>query len=487
MDHTTVDTKRYANEAIHLIRCHFSLEIFESVKRTADDFQWDPSSMSLVDIVHTRASNIIPGYVFYRPASSIDGFIHAVKPVFHPSVLLQIRSNLVRFDGVAGVECTDVFLGQQTICDWIMHIIAEFLKPLRALLPWQTSSSATTTQNIEKGPLQLTIAQHDGSSDMFDVPTDRTVQQVTIRGHTILEAWTKNETTRQLSMMRKGQERLRHDPDNLDSTWTPRQAGSSPVYHGSIIRDKNWPLKFNETPFDALSPRINSNQMVTDAFGVIFTAFSPLRAFLWAAFEGNLPHMTPNPQDMLNTHNPWISDGRTYRGVVLFRFHATQPAPAGLTHYVIPEGREDEWGSRSLSGNNQAINERRVWDYYRNLHGQSGDVFPDIVHGLEYGQQRTGLTTFRTNMWRTIWRAGAAASHLNSQHTATYAINFELGSPVVPPPPASKTVGKSDDGKDKDKDMGKNGKDGKATIGRRLKNRASTFFRSISDRSSSGN
>ncbi|KAK1573666.1 uncharacterized protein LY79DRAFT_568136 [Colletotrichum navitas] len=460
MDETPVDTQHYASEAIRLLYLHFSPEMFEKVKRSTDGFKWAMMPIELIDIAHSRAFDVLSRDVFYQPVFSIDDFINAITPIFCPSVLTKIRFNLARFDAVAGVECTEVFLGQQTICDWIMHIIAEFLKPLHALrlgqltsASWGTSSSATTSESLKKGP--LTITQLGGSSDMFDVPTDRTVQQVILRGHTVLEAWTKNETTRQLSMMRKGQERLRHDPENLDPTWTPRHAGSNPVYHGSIIRDDEWPRLFNETPFDALSPRINSNQMVTDAFPVIFTAFSPLRAFLWAAFQKGLPRMAPNTQDILCTHNTWVSGGRAYQGVVLFKFHSTQPSPASLTHYVIPEGKENEWGSKSLHGNNKAINERRVWDYYRTIHGQSGDVFPDLVHGLEYGQQLTALTPFSTNMWRTIWRAGAASNHLNAQHAATYAISFEIGSAAEPPPPPpAKTMEKPGDGGNKDQDKG---------------------------------
>ncbi|EFQ26973.1 uncharacterized protein GLRG_02144 [Colletotrichum graminicola M1.001] len=488
MDKTTLDTQRYASEGIRLLYLHFSPKMFEKVKRTADDYKWTMMPMELIDMVHRHAFEESRD-VFDKPVFSIDDFISAITPIFRPSVLTKIRSNLASFDAVAGVECTEVFLGQQTICDWIMHIIAEFLKPLHALEPGQftsasrgTSSSATTSESLKKDPLNIT--QLDGPSDMFDVPTDRTVQQVILRGRTVLEAWANNETTRQLSMMRKGQERLRHDPENLDPTWSPRHAGSNPVYHGSVIRDEEWPRRFNETPFDALSPRTNSNQMVTDAFSVIFTAFSPLRAFLWAAFQNGLPRMAPDTQDILNTHNTWVSGGRTYQGAVLFKFHSTQPSPAGLTHYVIPEGKENDWGTKSLHGNYKAINERRVWDYYRTIHGQSGDVFPDLVHGLEYGHQLTALTPFRTNMWRTIWRAGAASNHLNAQHAATYAISFEIGCPAEPPPAAAKTMGKPGDGQDKDQGKGGGKGEGKASLGRRIRNKASTIFRPFSDRSS---
>ncbi|KAK1965880.1 hypothetical protein LY78DRAFT_711766 [Colletotrichum sublineola] len=434
-------TQRFANEAKRLLRFHFSFDMFEGVKKVGDDYQWRLMTSELINFAHIRASNILSGEIFYRPVSDIDGFINAITPVFSPSVVMQIRYNLDSFDTIAGFECTEVFLGQQTICDWVFHIIAEYLKPLRAFdqvsAPREGHLVSFTSSNLLTWPPQ-TVPQLGGPSDMFNFPTDRTVQQVVIRGRTVLEAWTTNATTRQLSMMKKDKQRLRHDPENLDSIWTPRQAGGNPVYHGSIIRNKKWPQRFNETPFSALQPRINSNQMVTDAFPVIFTAFSPLRCFLWAAFDSMLPYLTPSAQDILHTQDTWVNGGRTYKGVVLFKFHSTQPAPAVLTHYVIPEGKEGQWGSRSLSDNNKGISHQNVWGHYRDIHGQSGDAFPDLVHGLEYGNQLNGLSPFRTNMWRTIWRATAASDHLNAQHAATYAISFELGSSTAPPLPSTR-------------------------------------------------
>ncbi|KAK2000548.1 hypothetical protein LX36DRAFT_709248 [Colletotrichum falcatum] len=483
------DTQRYAREAIRLIDFHFSPEMANNLKRTGNDFEWNLFPAELVDFVGKDAWRILPNDVFYGPVTGIDHFISSIIPIFHPTVLIQIRSNLASFDAIAGVECTDAFLGQRAICDWIKHIATEFLKLLQALHPYEialasreTSSSSASAETPEKGSSSFatttatpekhhsTVAQLDGTSDMFDVPTDRTVQQVILRGRTVLEGWTANETTRQLSMMKKGQERLRHDPENLDSTWTPRQAGANPVYHGSTIIDKEWPQYFNAATFEALEPRTNSNQMVNDAFAVIYTAFSPLRAFLWAAFQGKFPCMSHSAQDVLRTHETWVSGGRTYHGVVLFKFNAKKPAPAGLTHYVIPEGEEGKWGLRSLRGNNKNINKKRVWNYYRDIHGQSGDVFPDVVHGLEYDQQLNALRPFHTNMWRTIWRADAASDYLNTQHAATYAISFEFDSPVEAPSGATKTMEKQGGNKDKDKDQGKEYKKDKGALGRRLKN-----------------
>ncbi|GJC93063.1 hypothetical protein ColKHC_01889 [Colletotrichum higginsianum] len=197
------------------------------VEKTANDYEWDASQISISQVAHRHASEILPGDVFRRSASSIEDFICGIKPIFCSSITQQIRLNLDNFDAVAGIECTEAFLGKKTIGDWLLHIITEFLKPLTVSLTWTTTP-----------------------------------------------------TTRQLSMMKEDQKRLHHDPENLNPAWTPRQAGSSPVYHGSIVSNPHWALQFTNNPFDALDARTNANQMVTDAFGVIFTTFSPLRAFL---------------------------------------------------------------------------------------------------------------------------------------------------------------------------------------------------------------
>ncbi|KAK1675766.1 hypothetical protein BDP55DRAFT_149788 [Colletotrichum godetiae] len=111
---------------------------------------------------------------------------------------------------------------------------------------------------------------------------------------------------------------------------------------------------------------------------VVSTTFSPLRAYLSAAF------------------NPYL---QKYSGVVLFQFNTMQPAPPGPTHYNIEEGKEEAWGARSLRDINCAP-EEVPWGRFREIHGQEGSVWPDVVHVLEYGDQLRQLTQPGTNMWR---------------------------------------------------------------------------------------
>ncbi|KAK6212096.1 hypothetical protein QIS74_10050 [Colletotrichum tabaci] len=228
------------------------------VEKTANDYEWDASQISISQVAHRHASEILPGDVFRRSASSIEDFICGIKPIFCSSTTQQIRLNLANFDTVAGIECTEAFLGKKTIGDWLLHIITEFLKPLRVSLSAssfsKSSSPAVAVTNPNKAPLD--------------------------------------------------QKRLHHDPENLKPAWTPRQAGSSPVYHGSIVSNSH--------------------------------LISPLRAFLWAAFHSVMPRVTPVAADNIQTQNTWISGGKSYRGVVLFKFNSIQSASDDLTSYVIP-------------------------------------------------------------------------------------------------------------------------------------------------------
>jgi hypothetical protein len=283
-----------------------------------------------------------------------------------------------------------------------------------------------------------------------------TIQQINLEGLTVVDGWTAHNTTRQLSGLRAGQQ-LRHDPMTLDSTWSPAQPGSNFVYHGtaSQYQASMWPDQFEERPFNALAARQNINQLAPkDAGPVVFTSFSPLRAFLWAAFTTHLPANIPYREDLFHMQKPWMARGRSYQGVVVFQFRSPQPAPQGLSYYIIPRGLETRWGQKSTQTGRGDVRPGNVWQYYREIHGQDGTSWPDLVHGLEYGSQRTLLAPFHTNMWRTAHKYGPAVDQLNAGHRGTYAISFRQSDrsstqPAAPtqPGPTKHKDDKNDDGK----------------------------------------
>lgn len=312
---------------------------------------------------------------------------------------------------------------------------------------------------------------------MFDVGGDQPIQQVNLRGATILQAWAANSATAQMSNIVRG--RFHHDPTQLGTTWTPETPGANYVYHGSAAHHVHpaWINAFSQKPFQALAPSTKINQMGIETTPGIFTAFSPLRAFLWAAFMDHIPQMTPSADKLGHMNHPWICDGVTYRGLVLFQFYGTQPAPSGFTHYTIPVGKEKQWGDIAKESFGKGIRKAEAWQRFDPVHGQGHGQWPNLIHGLEYEPQRGFLAPFHTNMWRTMW-SGGATDHLNSRHAATFSITFDFDEPK-PPKPAPAQAGPSKKPKD-DGDDGQRKKESKALRGvKKLAKKASTFFENM--------
>ncbi|KAF6811527.1 hypothetical protein CSOJ01_05660 [Colletotrichum sojae] len=319
------------------------------------------------------------------------------------------------------------------------------------------------------------VPQMDGSSSMFHVPGHKTVQQVTLTGTTILDAWVANPVTAKLSCLKNGP--LRHDSANLSQIWTPNTAGNNFVYHGTAAQYGNngWADQLTQTPFDAIGAYTNPSQMAPEIVPGVFTAMSPLRAYLWAAFKDRIPRMEPSPEQLGRLQQSWICGRDTYRGLVLFQFYGTQPAPSGLTHYTIPIGTEKAWGDLS-QGAALKSGLTTAWGRFTGFHGQGDGVWPDVTHGLEYEPQRSYLGPFHTNMWRTMRKGEQATEHLKSQHAATFAIEFYHTQPLKPAPTqAANTQTPKDDGDD---GQGK-GKDKKGGMRKKLSKRVSTFFDSM--------
>ena len=127
---------------------------------------------------------------------------------------------------------------------------------------------------------------------------------------------------------------------------------------------------------------------------------------------------------------------------------------AGLKFYTIPEGREAEWASRvSALG---TVSEEAGWNGLRDFHNNENSEWPGIVHGREYGRQRSSLLPFQVNLWRTVWLYGRAMKELNKNYKGTLAITFELEAETKSKPKSVVETQKGRLGKrDEDKDRGK--------------------------------
>lgn len=412
-------------------------------KVTRDDSLFEQGGASVHELVYQDAQDMIPPSVLNRAPTSPRDLVTQFSTILSPDAISAITENLSSFDSIAGIQCSEAFIAERSIGAWLQFII-----------------ESVFVNNAQ----QPVVGQFDGTDDrdMFGTPESNSgngaIQQIDLVGRTLLDGWTAHNTTRQLSGLRAGQQ-LSHDPMMLNATWTPAQPGSNFVYHGTAshyYRADRWPDQFEETPFNALSARQNINQLAPeDAGPVVFTTVSPLRAFLWAAFTSHLPANIPDRAVLSHMQKPWTARGRSYRGIVVFQFTSRQPAPQGLSCYVIRSGLETRWGQKSIQSGRGDIPRGHAWQSYREIHGQDGMAWPDLVHGLEYGSQRTQLTASHTNMWRTAHKDGPALDQLNAGHRGTYAISFMQSDRSSTQPSASTKPGPTKD------DKGNDGKGGR--------------------------
>ncbi|KAJ5012689.1 hypothetical protein K4K57_003943 [Colletotrichum sp. SAR 10_99] len=442
MDNRTRDDQH------RLLRTYFSPGVVANVEKGTTR---NESRGAFLRLVRYHAVRAMSYNVTTMPAANIRSFNLAIRPVFHATISARIAANLTGFDSIAGIGCADDFISWRTVGHWVECFTETFLASTPTQFTQSSvssdpsaygqSSSAATSVGTSPKHGRYGVGQLDGAGDdsrrqqipttsLLDIPSSP-VEQVTLRGPTLLQAWLDNPVTRRLSQKGPGSGALAHDPMNLDSRWTPATAGHNYVYHGTSCTTDSFTSKFNNRPFNALEARQNTNQMSIPVIGVIFTAFSPLRSFLWGAFQGAADAMAPSAASFGHADEVWSCGGRRFKGVPLFQFSAQQPAPSNLSYHIIPEDQAEEWGEDSLKlasqKNDKSIPLTKLWPQYTKFHGQKGDrEWPDIVHGVEYGKQKDALQPFRTNMWRTIWKEGPAVNHLNANHRATFAITVEL-------------------------------------------------------------
>ncbi|KAF6808920.1 hypothetical protein CMUS01_13787 [Colletotrichum musicola] len=419
---------RRHQQIMHVIETHFCPALVEWARDTA---QWDQSEYSTARFVYENVLNLelVTKDVHIRTPESIEDLASAISPVFNASTTARIAATLTGFDAIVGTECTKGFIAQKFIWDWICYIIEQLFDSIEPLDDPSDLASSATTKIVSQGTEERPDAQGD-ASDV--VSQTREVIQIHLGGASISDAWAANPVTAKLDEC--------PEPD-----WTPEMAGNHFVYHGTSAHYNAtwWVRYFTATPFDVLRAFTTANQMGFRAVPRLFTAFSPLRAFLWTIFKDNMacmapsviPSMAPSMAYLRRIQRPWFFNGAFYRGVVLSQFHDTQPS--GLTHYTIPAGKEKAWGDISQGPAAHCTSLSSAWEQFNTIHGEGRGKWPNMIHDLEYGPELNRTDTSRTNMWRSMWKGEEGVYHLNSQHAATFAVNFELVGPNAPQQPAS--------------------------------------------------
>ncbi|KAK3363913.1 hypothetical protein B0T25DRAFT_528748 [Lasiosphaeria hispida] len=224
------------------------------------------------------------------------------------------------------------------------------------------------------------------------------IQQISLEGLTIAEAWRANATTNDMENLV-----VRVEP-NTDTLSMP--FCMLPVYHGTDWKIKDSEGVIHDPRNGILRPAVSSNQVALErwALAVVWTGFSPLRCFLWAAFKGEVLHQIPTGSIKAKLQRSWncltsVSGSgsppspHTHTGVMLFKFRLSLPSAFGQTYYVMPKGREAEWDCICKTHNEVRSHGevstlvKSLWDHFTPIHGGTLQTWQHALHCHEFGDQ----------------------------------------------------------------------------------------------------
>ena len=216
------------------------------------------------------------------------------------------------------------------------------------------------------------------------------------------------------------------------------------MYHGTDAQYHE-ELEFNELlsqrPFATLDRMCAQNQMCPRRLGVVYTAFSPLRCYVWALFKAEIIQSIPAQSRLEYANQRWSSNGVEYRGLVLLQFTSAQPQPASLTSYVIPPGRESAWFELTKELDRRGVSSDFT-SYSSFTNDTAQTMIPDMIHGLEILGARQQLSAYTKNHWRTVWTSDRARDILNANNLEVFAIAINVLN-TEEPKSAKGAIGKS--------------------------------------------
>ncbi|KAK3343450.1 hypothetical protein B0T25DRAFT_554354 [Lasiosphaeria hispida] len=387
-------------------------------------------------------------------------FLSLASSIFSEQHLENLGSQAHYFDAVSGFSAiSDAFISSRPAIDAIKDVIFAIVEhsaaeSSRVIMTQQNLSAATSGTQVSSGPQQqqqpllpLETTQSSrlpigSGEEVVDIPCR--IQQIDLEGPTIAEAWCANATTNAMENLA-----LSVPSDANPSSMAFR---ALPVYHGT-----DWPVEDNEYIRDdpqrgLLTPHVCPNQVAPTSgavLQVVWTGFSPLRCFLWAAFKSEVLHQIPTGRIKAKLERSWncrpftsgssSSSSHTHFGVTLFKFRPSLPSAFDQTSYVMPRGREAEWERICKNHDRPAGITRaevdphikRLWDQFSTIHGGALDTWPNALHCHEFRPQLNMLRSFTRQLWRTVW-FDEGLKVLNDSHEVTYAISFKLAAPVPP-------------------------------------------------------
>jgi hypothetical protein len=273
--------------------------------------------------------------------TSVDDFLRTISPAFDLKYLKEFEASCYHFDHISGSftspcstssstsrhdpapNLSDSFICCLDFDSWITDICqAIALYCFKTITPGRKHTHRA-------------IPQYDGPSDMEPLSQVGVVddggpfKQVTLVGPNLFEAWNRLSFTRNLENMSR-----------RSSTWTPSQPGGLYVYHGTAahIELPGFILALADRPFNGLRGMSQRNQ-ITPALGpgginmpVVWTAFSPLRAFLWAVFRGEVVSNISGPTTQSKSTSPGIMEIKLMKASLFSNFPRPNQAHLVVAH-----------------------------------------------------------------------------------------------------------------------------------------------------------
>lgn len=391
------------------------------------------------------------------PSSVLD-FVRATEDIFSAQLHETLIDRAIAFNEVSGLQkagyaVSDIFIREYSTLKWmalITNFVAAHCEEVVAVQKNATGAapdvptprpgtSTTAAQQTTTGaaPVRPGASTVAAGSSTTTTPSSCPIVQIELEGSTILEAWMGNSRMQELE--REASERV--------ESFDPSRGSCLPVYHGTPFPPAAYNLHLPSHRQSNLHGSVSRNQVApaSECLPVLWTGFSPLRCFLWAVFRADV---IPNgvihhiPEPLAKTWKCEEHGG--HKGVGLLKFYPLQPAPPGLSWYIIPRGQEPAWTERCQAWTepdalfvDPPITRETVWDFFRDFHGGNPATWPHVLHCREFGDQRRLLSDFTQQLWRTVW-AGEGIQRLNESHEITFAISFMPTAPTeTPNPPAN--------------------------------------------------
>ncbi|OAG20859.1 hypothetical protein CC77DRAFT_1020498 [Alternaria alternata] len=298
--------------------------------------------------------------------TSVQHFLSVMEPILSRTAKEQIADNIAYFNYICESDLAEAHLSEVTFGQWFLHFVETVITSTHTQPPTSITSSTTYASTRHSTARSTPPPTHEKPIPGFDGADEHTqkpkVTQVTLRGASILSAWRNNETVvdpRYNATLRKLEEIF-----GLAKNAKPDESGGPNVFHGTTAHFKEgaqqWPDSWENSALN-LHPASNGCQMNPPGVGVAYTAFSPLRAFLWAAFQGTIYQNIPSRDNINFMNKAWTSQGRPFRGVALFGFDATTPAPQSLTWAMVPEREGATFSSRVESLRTSGSSKGSFW------------------------------------------------------------------------------------------------------------------------------